>query len=58
MVYYYVTTPVYGMGIYAPSLLFIIGVFVICYIYYLIRRTYLKSKGMDVTLAFKEIPPA
>ena len=35
----------------------IVGVFVVALIYYFVIKAYRKSKGLDLGLAFKEIPP-
>jgi len=58
MLYYYLTDPTYGLGIYTASILVIVGSFVGAYIYFLIRRGYLKTRGIELNLAFAEVPPA
>jgi len=34
-----------------------LGIFVIWLAYFFIRRAYLKRRGIDLDLAFKEVPP-
>jgi amino acid transporter len=58
MFYYYLEVPAYGLGLYAPSAIFMVATFAACYAYYFIRRTYLNKKGMEIGLAFAEVPPA
>jgi APA family basic amino acid/polyamine antiporter len=40
-----------------PFLLVLIGIFVGWSVYYFVRRAYLKSIGIDLELAYKEVPP-
>ena len=58
MIYYYMTVPQYGLGIYQPSIIFLVGIFIIVFVYYEIRKAYLSAKGIDIGLAFAEVPPA
>ena len=46
------------LGVYnAVSMVTIIGTIVVCVIYYFIRKAYMKSRGIDVELAFRQLPP-
>ena len=58
MIYYYMTVPQYGLGIYQPSIIFLVGIFIIAFVYYEIRKAYLSARGIDIGLAFAEVPPA
>jgi hypothetical protein len=40
-----------------PAVLFNIGIIVVAAIIYLAMKSYHASRGIDVTLAFKQIPP-
>ena len=58
MLYYYLTVP--GLGVMTPSRIsetIMLSIFAIWVIYFFIRRTYLKRRGIDLELAFKEVPP-
>jgi amino acid transporter len=56
MLYYYLTVP--GLGFASlPSELIMLGIFVGWAAYYFIRRMYLKRRGIDLELAFKQVPP-
>ncbi|OGO39277.1 MAG: hypothetical protein A2W35_08825 [Chloroflexi bacterium RBG_16_57_11] len=47
-----------ALGVYnAVSMVTIIGTIVIAVIYYFIRKSYMKSRGIDVELAFRQLPP-
>jgi hypothetical protein len=58
MLYYYLTVP--GLGVMTSNRIsetIMISIFVIWVIYFFIRRAYLKRRGIDLELAFKEVPP-
>lgn len=53
---YYIVFP--SLGVYNKlSLGVIIGIYVFWLIYYFVRRAYMRSKGIDIELAFQQIPP-
>lgn len=53
---YYLFFP--DLGVFNPlSLSVIIGIYLFWLIYYYVRRAYMKSKGIDVELAFRQVPP-
>ena len=46
------------LGVYNPlSVSVIVCVYIFWLIYYFGRRAYMKRKGIDVELAFRQIPP-
>jgi hypothetical protein len=56
MLYYYLTVP--GLGVSnLTSILIMLGIFVGWSAYYFIRRWYLKRSGIELELAFKQVPP-
>lgn len=56
MLFYYLTIP--GLGVAnLTSELIMLGIFVGWSAYYFIRRWYLKRSGIELDLAFKEVPP-
>jgi APA family basic amino acid/polyamine antiporter len=63
MLYWYITEPFLGiadlsMGVDGlKSLLIMLTIFVGWSVYYFIRRAYLRSRGINLDLAYKEIPP-
>ncbi len=61
MLYWYLTNPFLGVVLAgsagAWSVGIMAGIFVGWVIYYFVRRAYLKSVGINLELAYKEIPP-
>jgi basic amino acid/polyamine antiporter, APA family len=63
MLFYYITEPFLGianltMGFDGlKSLLIMFAIFIGWTVYYFVRRAYLKSVGISLDLAYKEIPP-
>jgi amino acid transporter len=58
MLYYYLTVP--GLGVMTPSRIsetIMLSIFVIWVVYFFVRRRYLSGRGIDLDLAFKEVPP-
>jgi amino acid transporter len=58
MLYYYLTVP--GLGVMTPNRIsesIMLSIFVIWVVYFFVRRAYLKGRGIDLDLAFKEVPP-
>jgi uncharacterized membrane protein len=56
MLYWYMTVP--GLGVANPtSELIMLAIFLFWVVYYFIRRWWLKRVGIDLELAFKEVPP-
>ena len=56
MLYWYMTVP--GLGVANPtSELVMLAIFLFWVAYYFIRRWWLKRVGIDLELAFKEVPP-
>lgn len=57
MLYYYLTVPSLGVAS-LPSELLMLAIFLAWLVYFAVRRWYVKNKtGIEVDLAFKEIPP-
>ncbi len=56
MLVYYLTVPGLGFAN-VTSEIVMLGIFVAWSAYYFIRRWYLKRSGIDLELAFKEVPP-
>ena len=56
-VFMYVTIPELGQGS-AFSSIFMGALFLVGFIMYFVVRAYRKSQGIDIDLAYKEIPPA
>lgn len=63
MLYWYITEPFLGIADLSKgldgvkSLLVMIAIFVGWVVYYFVRRWYLKRIGIDLELAYKEVPP-
>jgi amino acid transporter len=63
MLYWYITQPFLGIADLSKgfdgvkSLLIMIAIFVGWSVYYFVRRAYLRSIGINLDLAYKEIPP-
>jgi hypothetical protein len=63
MLYWYITEPFLGIVNLNAGLdgvisgLIMVGIFVAWTAYYFIRRWYLKRVGVDLDLAYKEVPP-
>ncbi len=61
MLYWYVTNPFLGIVLAGTtgeiSLAIMSGIFVGWVVYYFVRRAYLRSIGINLDLAYKEIPP-
>jgi len=63
MLYYYITQPFLGIADLSKgldgviSLLIMTAIFVGWTMYYFVRRAYLRSIGINLDLAYKEIPP-
>ena len=56
MLYWYMTVP--GLGVANPtSELVMLAIFLFWVAYYFVRRWWLKRVGIDLELAFKEVPP-
>jgi amino acid transporter len=59
MLYYYITIP--GLGVInfenPTSAIIMLGIFVFWLAYFFVRRWYLKRIGINLDLAFKEVPP-
>ena len=56
VVYFYFTNP--GLGAWhLPSFLVILGIYIFAIIYFFAMREYRKKQGIDIDLAFKELPP-
>ncbi|MGQ4911617.1 MAG: APC family permease [Candidatus Thorarchaeota archaeon] len=56
-IYLYLTIPELGMSSPASSAL-LLGIFIVGFIAYFVIRAYRKKQGIDIDLAYKEIPPA
>ncbi len=56
IIYYWLTVPALGLTNYAV-LVFIIGAYVVGAIWYFAFKEYRKRQGLDISLAFKTIPP-
>jgi len=53
---YYMLVP--ELGVYAPvSIIFMAGTLVFFVIWYFARRAYMRDRGVDVELAFNQLPP-
>jgi len=63
MLYYYIVQPFLGIADLSKgfdglkSLLIMLAIFIGWSVYYFVRRAYLKSVGINLDLAYKEIPP-
>jgi len=57
MLYYFVIDPTYGAWIWPTGVLVNVGVFIFCLVWYYATKIYRKSQGIDVSLAFREVPP-
>ncbi|TLZ46050.1 MAG: APC family permease [Methanobacteriota archaeon] len=63
MLFYYITEPFLGIANLTigfdglKSLLIMLAIFIGWTVYYFVRRAYLKSVGISLDLAYKEIPP-
>src|SRR3989454_1146195 len=63
MLYWYITEPFLGIANLSAgfdgvkSLLIMVAIFVGWTVYYFVRRAYLKSRGINLDLAYKEVPP-
>src|SRR3989454_638625 len=63
MLYWYITQPFLGIANLSAgfdgvkSLLIMVAIFVGWTVYYFVRRAYLKSRGINLDLAYKEVPP-
>lgn len=57
VIYYLFAVPALG-ALVPDSITLIVGVFTLLIIYYFIVKAYWKTKGIDLRLAFGEIPPA
>ncbi|MFX1579587.1 MAG: APC family permease [Promethearchaeota archaeon] len=56
-IFLYLTIPELGMA--SPlSSIFLLALFIVGFIMYFVVRAYRKSQGIDIDLAYKEIPPA
>jgi amino acid transporter len=56
MLYYYLTVPGLGFANLSSEIV-MLGIFLAWTAYYFIRRMYLHRTGIDLELAFKEVPP-
>jgi amino acid transporter len=56
IIYYWFTVPALGLTNYAV-LVFIVGAYIVGAVWYFGYKAYRKRQGVDVTLAFKVIPP-
>jgi amino acid transporter len=56
ILYIYFTTPALGI-VAPPSLALIFGLIVISFVIYYVAKWYRSTKGIDLSLTFKEIPP-
>src|SRR2546427_378055 len=63
MLYWYITEPFLGIANLSAgfdgvkSLLIMLAIFVGWTAYYFVRRAYLRSRGINLDLAYKEVPP-
>jgi hypothetical protein len=63
MLYWYITQPFLGIANLSggfdgvKSLLIMIAIFIGWTLYYFVRRAYLRSRGINLELAYKEVPP-
>src|SRR3989441_4859927 len=63
MLYWYITQPFLGIANLSAgfdgvkSLLIMLAIFVGWTAYYFVRRAYLRSRGINLDLAYKEVPP-
>jgi len=63
MLYWYITEPFLGIANLSAgfdgvkSLLIMVAIFVGWTVYYFVRRAYLRSRGINLDLAYKEVPP-
>src|SRR5207245_755433 len=63
MLYWYITEPFLGIANLSAgfdgvkSLLIMVAIFVGWTAYYFVRRAYLRSRGINLHLAYKEVPP-
>jgi APA family basic amino acid/polyamine antiporter len=59
MLYFYMTIP--GLGVFdianPTSGILMVGIFLFWLCYFFVRRWWLKGRGIDLDLAFKEVPP-
>ncbi len=56
MIYFYIAIP--SLGILNPiPLAVVIGIYVVLAVYYYINKLWKKKMGIEVDLAFREIPP-
>ncbi len=53
---FWATVPELGMA-YPPALTYVAAVYIFLAIYYLVAKAYRKTQGIDISLAFQEIPP-
>ena len=53
----YLAIPALGITGYPPSFIMVIAVFIAAALYYYIMKWYRFKHGIDVTLAFQEVPP-
>lgn len=56
MLYWYLTEPWLGVNS-TLSEIIMVGIFVFWVVYYFVRRAYLRRIGVDLDLAYKEVPP-
>ncbi len=56
MLYWYLTEPWLGVNSLLSEII-MVGIFVFWVVYYFIRRAYLRTIGIDLDLAYKEVPP-
>ena len=49
--------PIAAAGLYPPSYYLFAGLFLVCVIYYFVVKMYNERRGINLTLAFKELPP-
>jgi amino acid transporter len=58
-IYFYLTNPNYGIWPGTQlALIFASLLYIIPFVYYLVIKQFRKNQGIDITLAFKEVPPA
>ncbi len=56
---YYLAEP--GLGIVGASIeskIFVVGIFVACFVWFYIAREWRKRQGINIAYAFREVPPA
>jgi len=56
LIYFYIAIPALGVANPIP-LGVVIGIYVVLFVYYYVNKWAKKKAGVDITLAFKEIPP-